>query len=753
VNSRVFSRRAVLAGSVALAAAARALAAPRAPGVDPHIEDLLRRMSLEEKAGQLSIYRSPGIFAKDNPQRKHEPATREDARDLVRRGLVSGFFNGFDAAFNHELQTIAIEDSPLRIPLIFAADLIHGFKTTFPIPVAEAASFDPELCRRTSRAAAEEGSAVGLHWTFAPAVDVARDQRWGRVMGSAGEDSWLNAQIAAARVRGFQGEDLRADDSMLACPKHFAGYGAVEGGMDYNSVEISEVALRQIHLPPFKAAFAAGALTTMAAFNDFGGVPCTANNRLLTDILRGQMRFPGLVVSDFQSVRELIVHGYAADEEDAALKALSAGSDVSLGDEIYAARLPALVKSGRLSEAVLDQSVRRVLRLKKAIGLFQNPWRSLDPGRAATAMRRPETLALAREAARKSIVLLKNTQNLLPLPKTGKSFAFIGPFVSNREQSLGYSSLGGDGRLAVSLEDGVRAALPPAARCTFTQGSGAENPIPGGIEAAVKAAREADVAVLFLGETDEMSDEGASTSAIVIPPAQQALAEAVAAAGRPWAVILKHGRALALQGAVRDAPAILCSWFLGSESGHALADILFGDHAPQARLPVSFPQAPGQEPFYYDHRPTGRPQIDRLERFVAHYRDVTNEPLYAFGHGLTFSSIVYGETRTSAPSLAAGGALKISARIFNEGSRAAHEVAQLYIHPRAAAITQPVRRLAGVQHLELAPGEMREVWFELRPSDLAYVRPDLSMRADAGLFDVWIAPSAVGGTKASFTLS
>ncbi len=563
--------------------------------------------------------------------------------------MAAGFFNGFDPAFNRELQRIAVEDSRLRIPLIFAADMIHGLKTTFPIPVAEAASFDPELCRRTARAAAQEATAVGLHWTFAPAVDVARDERWGRVMGGAGEDSWLDAQIAAARVRGFQGEDLRADDAMLACPKHFAGYGAVEGGMDYNTADISEIALRQVHLPPFRSAFAAGALTTMAAFNDVAGVPCAANRHLLTEILRKEWRFSGPVVSDFQSVRELIAHGYAADEEDATFKALSAGCDVSLGDKIYSDHIPALVKSGRLAEAVLDESVRRVLRLKKAIGLFENPYRSLDPGRAANAMRRPETIALAREAARKSIVLLKNDKNLLPLPKTGKSFAFIGPFVSNKEQSLGYSSLGGEPELAVSLEEGVRAALASGARCAFTPGSAAESAIPGGIEAAVKAAREADIAVLFLGETDEMSDEGASKSSIVIPRAQQELAQAVAATGKPMVVILKHGRALALRGAVRDAPAILCSWFLGSESGHALADILFGDHAPQARLPVSFPQAPGQEPLYYDHRATGRPQVDPHERFVAHYRDVTNEPLYAFGHGLTFSAIAYGATKVSAP--------------------------------------------------------------------------------------------------------
>ncbi len=349
-------------------------------------------------------------------------------------------------------------------------------------------------------------------------------------------------------------------------------------------------------------------------------------------------------------------------------------------------------------------------------------------------------------------MLLKNENDLLPLPKTGKSFAFIGPFVSDKTQTLGNWSLSGAPELAVSLEEGVRAALSPDARCAFTAGCAPESEIPGGIEAAVKAAREADIVVLYLGETYTMSGESAATTSVVIPRRQQALAQAVAATGKPCVVILKHGRALALQGAVRDAPAILCSWFLGSESGHALADVLFGDFAPQGRLPVSFPQAPGQEPFYYDHRPTGRPQLDGVSGFKARYREVANEPLFAFGHGLTFSAIDYGETRIDAPRLTRDGVLKISTLIVNRGSRAAHEVAQLYIHQRVAAITQPVRRLKGVRHVALAPGETKEVCFELRRSDLAYVQPDLSLRADAGVFEVWIAPSAAGGQKASFTL-
>ncbi|MCI4679203.1 glycoside hydrolase family 3 C-terminal domain-containing protein [Rhodoblastus acidophilus] len=749
---RKLSRRAFLAGSAALATVARALAAARPLAPDPHIEDLLRRMTLEEKAAQLSIFRSPISSAAINPQGRREP-TREDAMEDVRRGLAAGYFNGFDIAFNRELQRIAVEESRLRIPLIFAADVIHGLKTTYPIPLGEAASFDPELCRRTARAAAEEASAFGLHWTFAPAIDVARDERWGRVLEGAGEDSWLGARIAAARVRGFQGDDLRADDSLLACPKHFAGYGGVEGGMEYNTVDIPETELRQVHLPPFKAAFDAGALSTMTAFNDIAGVPCTANRRLLTEILRGEWRFRGLVVSDFQSVRELIDHGYAADEADAVVKALDAGCDVALGDDIYRRHIPALVRKRRLAEAKVNESARRVLRVKKALGLFENPYRSLDPDRRKYVVRRPDMVALAREAARKSIVLLKNKNDLLPLPRTGKSLAFIGPYVPDTAQALGAWALDGEPERAVSLEQGVRAALGPGAPCSFTRGCAPEDAIPGGVEAAVRAVQDADVAVLYLGEPERMSGESASTTSIVIPPCQQDLAEAVAATGKPLVVILKHGRALALSGAVRAADAILCSWFLGSESGNALADLLFGDFSPQGRLPVSFPQASGQEPFYYDHRSTGRPQSDAIAAFKARYTEVSNEPLFAFGHGLTYSTVEYGETLVSAPRPTRNRVVKISAQLLNKGRRAAHETAQLYVHERVAAITQPVRQLKGVQHVELAPGEAKMVEFTLRLPDLAHVHGNLADRADHGAYDVWIAPSAISGRKATFFLA
>ncbi len=480
--------------------------------------------------------------------------------------------------------------------------------------------------------------------------------------------------------------------------------------------------------------------------------PCTANHRLLTKILRDEWRFQGVVVSDFEAIKELIDHGYAADEEDAVVKALNAGCDIALGEELYRDHIPALVRKGRIREATVDEAVRRVLRIKTALGLFENPYRSLDPRRHAKNVRRPDMLALAREAARKSIVLLKNDDNLLPLPKTGKSIAFIGPYVSNKPNELGAWSVIEEIDLAVTLEEGVRAALGPDASCSFTPACEPDRLVPGGMEEAVRAANAADIVVLYLGEQARMTGEAASTTSITIPKAQQDLAEAVCATGKPVVVLLKHGRAIALTGAVRDAKTLVCAWFLGSESGNALADVLFGDFAPQGRLPVSFPQAPGQEPYYYNHRSTGRPQLDGVTVFKARYRDVSNEPLYAFGHGLTYSTVSYGSPVASSPRLARDGVVKITARLVNTGARAAVEVAQLYVHKRVAALTQPVRQLKCVVHVDLAPAEAKLVEFELRASDLAYVQPDLSARAEPGAYDVWIAPSAARGDKTTFTL-
>ena len=734
-----------------------------AAGVDPvaaatlaqkerrFIENLLRRMTIEEKAGQLSLFTAP-FSVQVNPV-TGPPARVREVQAQVRAGGAIGYFGSFDPVFLRSLQKIAVEESRLGIPLIFAIDVIHGLRTIYPTPLGEAASFDPDLCYRTARASAQEGSGFGLHWYFGPMVDVARDQRWGRVTEGAGEDPWLGSLLAAARVRGYQGPDLKADDGMLACPKHFAAYGAVEAGMDYNSVDMSQVTLHQVHLPPFKAAFDAGALSVMSSFNDIGGVPSTGNRALLTGILRDQWKFSGLVVSDYESEKELIAHGFAEDEEDAVIKALTAGCDVSMQSGLYNKHIPALVRSGRLPVSIVDEAVRRVLRVKQALGLFDNPYRSLAPERRAQVEGTSAMIALAREAARKSIVLLKNEGDILPLPKSGKSFAFIGPYVSDKFNAFGAWAVAGDLGKVVTLEDSVRAMLAPDARISFTKGCAPTQPIDGGIEAAVAAAKAADVAILFVGETTSRSGEAASTVSITLSDSHQALVEAVAATGKPMVVLLKHGRGLALAGACLEADAIVATWFLGSQTGHGITDVLFGDHAPQGRLPVSFPQAAGQQPFYYNHRSTGRPQISPSDKaYKARYLEVTNESLFPFGYGLGYAQISYSATELDKVTIGKGQSVKVSATLKNEGKRAHHEVVQLYIHDRVASITQPVRVLRNIQHVDIDPGQSRVVEFELRPDDLSYIHADLGNAADPGKFDIWIAPDATRGTAATLTL-
>ncbi len=755
MNVTTLSRRHFLQGSTAttamLAVANPGLAEVKRPA-DPFIETLIGRMTLEEKVGQLSIFQDTARTGNLtlNPTPAMLASLDQVKRDIA-AGAVSGYFNGLGVARARELQKVAVEQSKHKVPLLFAADVIHGLRTVFPIPLGEAASFDPELARRTARAAAVEATSQGLHWTFAPMVDVARDQRWGRVCEGSGEDTFLGATMAAARVKGFQGESLRNEDSLLACAKHFAAYGAVEGGMDYNQADISELALRQIHLPPFQSAFDAGALTTMASFNTILGVPSTGNRYLLTEILRHQMAFKGFVISDYNGDAELVEHGYAEDEADAALKAISAGCDMSLQSGLYRKHVPALVRAGKLKVAVLDEAVRRVLHVKKALGLFENPYRSLDERREKANIRQPDTVTLAREAGRKSCVMLKNESALLPLPKTGKKIALIGPFGADKANCTGAWAGFGDIQTCVPLADGLRAVLGD--NLVVVKGCAVEKPLEGGIDAAVAAAKAADVVILAVGESNAMSGEAASRTDISLPASQLQLAEAVAATGKPTVVVLKHGRAIALSGALKKADAILCAWFLGSEEGNALADLIFGDHAPQGRLPVSFPQLPGQEPYYYDHPSSGRPQTGKDASFKARYRDASFEALYPFGFGLTYAQLAYGETSVSKPFISKSEKLLVSVSIKNTGTVAGHEVAQLYIRYKSASIVQPIRQLKGFQHVDINPGQTVNVRFEISAADLAFVHADFESVADPGKFEVWIAPSAAAGSAATFEMS
>jgi beta-glucosidase len=719
---------------------------------DPRIEDLIARMTVEEKVGQLGCFADAlRPFAPDiNPEANALGAA--EVREQIRAGRVGALFNGVGAAEGREAQRIAVEESRLGIPLLLGADVIHGMRTVFPIPLGEASTFEPALAERTARATAVEATAAGIHWTFAPAVDIARDQRWGRVAEGAGEDVVLGSAFAAARVRGFQGPDLTADDALLATPKHFAAYGAVAGGMEYNAVDIAPQTLRDLHLPPFKAAVDAGALTFMSAFNDINGVPASANRELMTDILRGEWGFPGLVVSDYTADMELIAHGFADGERDATRLAFVAGVDMSMQSGFYAEHLPDLVAAGEVSMDVLDEGVRRVLTVKHAIGLLDNPYRSLDADVEADTSKNAAHAELARDASRRSIVMLKN-DGILPLRTSGQKIALIGPFGADVDNLEGCWTLFGDKARHINIEAGLRAALSAGDALEVVAGSGIEEALDGGIDDAVAAAKRADVVLLAIGEPQVYSGEAQSRTQIVVPPAQQALAEAVAATGTPVVVLLKNGRALALTGAVRNANAILVTWFLGSQTGPAIADVVFGAYNPSGRLPVSFPQDAGQQPYFYNHLRTGRPELaDQPPAFKARYREVTFEALYPFGHGLSYTTFAYDAPRVPA-TVGWDETIVITATVTNTGALAGEEVVQLYIHDRVASRVRPVRELKAFRKILLAPGASAEVRFELTRRDLAFTHRDgVTFEAEPGDFQVWIAGSSQQGEPATFVL-
>jgi beta-glucosidase len=749
------TRRATLmgAGAVAawLASPARAmLDAAAARPLPASVEALIARMTIEEKAGQLNLMAAAwagGVATSLNPAGAAGNFDAQLAAAVA--GALTGVFNGNGAEMARRMQRAVMKQSRLKIPLIFAADVIHGHRTIFPVPVGEAASFEPELARRTARVAAYEAAGAGIDWTFFPMVDVARDQRWGRTMEGAGEDRRLGELFAVARVKGFQGEDLTADDAVMACVKHFAAYGAAEGGLDYNPVDVSERTLRETYLPPYKAGFDAGAMTGMASFNEIAGIPAHGNPWLLQKVLREEWGFEGFVVGDYTGDEEMIAAGFAKDSRDATRIAFLAGVDMSMQSDNYFKHLPGLVRDGSVPEERVDRSVRRVLAVKHMLGLFDDPFRRIDPKREKARSRTRASLALSREAGRKSIVMLKNEGDVLPLDK-GRKIALIGPFAEGQHDINGPWVVYGDNANAVDLATGIRAA--GARSVTVTAGSKVEEALPGGIEAAVAAAQAADVVLLAIGESEGMSGEAQSRTEIVVPAPQMELAEAVAKAGKPMVVVLKNGRGLALSGAVREAPAILVTWFLGSESGHAIADVLFGAYSPSGRLPCSFPFESGQSPYHYDHKATGRPAPNMTEPYKARYRTAPNAALFPFGHGLTYGTIEYGDLRLPAR-MAWDGTLEVSATVANTGRRAAEEVVQLYVRDRVASITRPVRELKAFRKVALAPGARETVRFTLRRADLMFLGVDLTPTVEPGTFDLWIAPSAQAeGVTGSFEL-
>jgi beta-glucosidase len=741
--SPILDRRQMLTGGAAIAGLS--LGSTAAFAQSDRIETLIAKMTPAEKAGQLSCFSDQirPIGVPFNPGLATGGAAEQIAR--IKTGQIGMLFNGVGYAGAKAAQDAALA-TRLKIPLIFAGDVIHGLRTAYPLPIAEACAFDPDLAERTARAAALETTALGIHWTFAPMVDVARDQRWGRVAEGSGEDPYLGIQLARARVRGFQGNNLRDPTRVAACAKHFAAYGAVSGGQDYNFTEISPATLHEVHLAPFKAAVDAGVATLMSAFNDIDGVPSSGNHWLMTDLLRGEWRFRGMVVGDYTADEELIAHGYAADGRDAAKKAFMAGMDMAMQSNLFNLWLPDLVEKGEVPLARLDEGVRRVLHLKDAIGLFDNPYRSVSQTAERTSVSTPAMLKLSREAGARSVVLLKNDGNLLPLKKNPGRIALIGPFAEDRKNVVGTWAFMADEKLNVSIAQGLRAR---GLNVTMAQGSEIEAPLPGGIAAAVTAAQSSDIVLLAIGESQFMSGEAQSRTDIGIPVPQLALAEAVAATGKPVIVLLRHGRALALHGAVKDAPAILATWFLGSESGNAIADILFGDVNSSAKLSVSFPNESGQEPYFYNHKSSGRPAPDTgSQEYKSRYRETKNEALYPFGHGLSYTSFEISNVVVPARMT---DTIAVTATVTNTGKRAGDEVVQLYIHDRVASRTRPVRELKGFARVSLAPGASKRVTLSLKREDLRFWG-DGDWVVEPGMFDLWVATSSTNGEKQSFEL-
>lgn len=732
--------------------------------VERKVEALLARMTLEEKLGQLQ--QSGGDVAG-----KAQPPLFESAR----AGRLGSTLGVRGAANANELQRAAVEGTRLKIPLIFGFDVIHGYRTIFPIPLGEAASWDPAVAERSAHVAAAEARAAGLHWTFAPMVDVARDARWGRVAEGAGEDPYLGAALARARVRGFQGPDYSAHDRVVACAKHFAAYGAAEGGRDYNVTDMSEQRLREVYLPPFKAAVDAGVATLMSAFNDVNGVPATGNRFLLTKILRGEWGFDGFVVSDYTSVQEMIAHGYAADGADAARLALSSGVDMEMVGSLYNQHGAALLRRGGLRMAEVDEAVRRVLRIKFRAGLFDRPY--VDEARESSVLLSAENLRAAREVAARSLVLLKNERGTLPFRKDVRAVAVVGPLADDPRAIIG--SWSGDGRAqdSLTLLQGIRAEVSPRTRVLYEKGVAIEgrgilgnydapppNPSAAGgtnvaaagdidparlattpvaddsIARAVRAARDADVVVVAVGETADMSGEAASRTSLDLPGRQLELLQAIHQTGKPYAVVLMNGRPLSINWVAENSPAILETWFAGTRGGEAIADALFGDANPGGKLPVTFPRSAGQQPFYYNQTATGRPPTN--EKYTSKYLDVPVAPLYAFGHGLSYTTFRLSNLRLSAPRVNAAGSVDVSVDVENTGRREGDEVVQLYVRDVAASRVRPVRELKGFSRVTLRPGERRTLSFRLTPAELGFYDDSMRFVVEPGAFKVMAGRSS-----------
>lgn len=715
--------------------------------IDQKVDSVLKLMTLDEKIGQMNQYNgdwdATGPITKDG-----------DKQNQIRKGMLGSMLNVTGVEHTRQLQDIAMQ-SRMKIPLLFGQDVVHGYRTVFPIPLGEAASWDLDAIQQSARVAAIEASAAGIHWTFAPMVDIARDPRWGRVMEGAGEDPYLGSLIAIARVKGFQGKGLGNTDAVMACAKHFAAYGAAIGGRDYNSVDMSLRTLHEVYLPPFKAAADAGAATFMNSFNDLNGIPATGNIYLQRDVLKRQWKFKGFVVSDWGSVGEMINHGFVKDNYEAAMAAANAGSDMDMESRSYIQNLSQLVKEGKVKRSVIDDAVRRILKKKFELGLFDDPYKFCSKEREKQQWDNKAHLAFEREIAAKSIVLLKNEKQLLPLSKQTKSIALIGPFIKGVKDHLGFWSYDwpDDSSRITTIWDAAKEKLSTDAKMIYAKGCDITDTSKAGFAEAIEAAKQADVVVISVGEARDMSGEAKSRSNIHLPGVQEELIQAVCATGKPVVVLISAGRPLVFNWTADHVPSILYTWWLGTEGGHAIADVLFGDYNPSGKLPMSFPITEGQIPIYYNYYSTGRPATSDSDRFYrSAYTDLSLYPKFCFGYGLSYTSFNYSDIKLSATSFKPGQTITASVTVTNTGKYDGKETVQLYIQDVVGSVVRPVKELKGFKQLFLKKGESRTVSFSIGANDLRFYNDQLQYIYEPGDFVLYIGSSSRDVKSAGFTL-
>lgn len=702
--------------------------------IDQKVAELLSKMTLEEKVGQMVQY--SGFEYATGPQQSNSAAVLEE----IRKGKVGSMLNVAGSGETRAFQKLAMQ-SRLKIPLLFAQDVIHGYRTTFPVNLGQAASWDLGMIEKSERIAATEAAAYGIHWTFAPMVDIARDPRWGRVMEGSGEDTYLGTKIGLARIKGFQGRGLGSLDAVMACAKHFAAYGAAVGGRDYNSVDMSLRQLNETYLPPFKAAAEAGVATFMNSFNDINGIPATANQYIQRNLLKGKWNYKGFVVSDWGSIGEMVPHGYAKDGAEAAEKAIQGGSDMDMESRVYMAELPKLVKEGKVDPKLVDDAAGRILTKKFEMGLFDDPYRFSNEKRQKEQTDNQENRKFGREFGSKSIVLLKNQGNILPLSKTTKTIALIGPFGKETVANHGFWSVAfkDDNQRIVSQFDGIKNQLDKNSTLLYAKGCNVDDQDKSHFAEAIETAKKADVVIMTLGEDHAMSGEAKSRSSIGFTGVQEDLLKEIAKTGKPVILMINAGRPLIFNWASDNIPAIMYTWWLGTEAGNSIADVVFGSVNPGGKLPMSFPRTEGQIPVYYNHYNTGRPAKNNTDRnYVSAYIDLDNDPKYPFGYGLSYTDFKYSDMVLSSTNLTGNQALNISVTVSNTGKYDGEEVVQLYIRDLFGKVVRPVKELKGFRKVFIKKGESKKVDFKLTPEDLKFFDDNLNFDWESGEFEIMI---------------